>query len=272
MGSAPAVIIVTHNSQACLEQCLQSLAAQTEWVGPVMVVDSGSDDTTYLHRLQQHHPFELILQENIGFSQANNLGAQHLNGEADHILFLNPDCFLLPDTLATALQISRQTPEAAIVSGKLLGYDLIEKRASGRIDSTGIERKLYGRWVDRGQGEKDRGQYDSPEEMAALCGALLLCKKAALDSLGTEVFDPDFFLYKEDIELSLRLRKKGWKLLYHPDIIAHHCRGWQGEREQMSFELRKTAARSEILLYRKHPSPYMLWALCKYLLVAVFRF
>ena len=158
-----------------------------------------------------------------------------------------------------------------MLSGKLLGYDLVQGKPNGRIDSTGITRKWYGRWYDRGQGEPDRKQYEKPETMPALCGALLFCRNKALQTLGKEVFDPDFFLYKEDIELSIRMRKAGWKLLYHPTLTAFHCRGWQNDRSEVSHGLRDIAAKSELLLYKKHPSPYMAWALLKYLLVKVFR-
>ena len=271
MGSTVAAIVVTHNSQSCLEQCLQALVDQTEKVAEIVVVDSGSEDISYLHELQNKFPFKLLVKDNIGFSRANNEGVSALKESVEFILFLNPDVFLSRSLISSALAVSKKNPQAGIVSGKLQGYNLQEKKPSGRIDSTGVQRKIYGRWVDRGHGEVDRGQYESPCEMPALCGALLFCRKKALDSLQAPVFDPDFFLYKEDIELCLRLRKKGWSLLYHPDLLVFHCRGWQGERTEMSSFLRKTAVRSEMLLYRKHPSPYVLWVMLKYVLVFVFR-
>ncbi len=271
MGPTVAVIIVSHNSAPYLEQCLQSLSMQSEKATEIVVVDSGSDDVSYLHTLSEKYTFQLRLKNNIGFSRANNKGVSVLTTSVDYILFLNPDVFLTESFIQSALRISGENQQAGIVSGKLLGYNLKDQKPNGRIDSTGVQRRVYGRWIDRGQGEKDLGQYDTPEEMTALCGALLFCRNDALQSLQSPVFDPDFFLYKEDIELCLRLRKKGWNLLYHPDLTAYHCRGWQGERASMSYFLRKTAASSEVLLYRKHPSPYIIWAMLKYLLVTVFR-
>ena len=271
MGRTVAVIVVTHNSSSCLGQCLQALSVQSEKLTEIVVVDSGSDDIAYLEQLHRKYAFQLCLRKNIGFSRANNEGVALLTTSVDYILFLNPDVFLPVSFIQSALEIIEKNPTAGILSGKLLGYNLQEKQTTGRIDSTGVQRKIYGRWFDRGQGEKDLGQYNRVEDMKALCGALLFCRNEALQSLQTPVFDADFFLYKEDIELCLRLRKKGWSLLYHPDLIAYHCRGWQGERKEMSYFLRKTAASSELLLYRKHPSPYMAWAIFKYFLVTVFR-
>lgn len=271
MKTKVAVIVVSHNSSHCLDRCLYGLAAQEHPCDEIVVVDSGSTDRQYLSILEQRYSFQMLPVDNIGFSRANNLGFDRISSNSDFVLFVNPDVFLPPDFIGKALDICDSDSEIGVVSGKLLGYNLDEKKPTGRIDSTGILRKCYGRWYDRGQGEIDGGQYDKPEAMPALCGALLFCRYKTLQSLQAPVFDPDFFLYKEDIELSLRLRKRGWKLLYHPDLSAYHCRGWQNERSGMAYPLRKMAAQSEILLYKKHPSPYMLWALVKYFLVSVFR-
>ncbi len=267
-----AAIVVSHNSESTLERCVQALENQECRLEQIILVDSGSSDTEYVEAFQQRESLQLLLTGNIGFSRANNLGYDLLSKDIDFVIFVNPDLFLPPDAITIALRVCAGDVRIAMLSGKLLGYDLSQDKPSGRIDSTGIVRKWYGRWVDRGQGEVDNGQYEKPEEMTALCGALLFCRMTALRALAAPVFDPDFFLYKEDIELSLRLRKRGWKLLYTPVLTALHCRGWQGERRKMSIELRKMASKSELLLYRKHPSPYILFAFFKYILVTVFRF
>ena len=120
------------------------------------------------------------------------------------------------------------------------------------------------------RGQPDDGRFGRPELMPALCGACLFCRRSALEAValaGGAVFDPAFFLYKEDIELCLRLRAAGWRLLYQPALRALHCRGWQSERQAVPWPLRLMAAANEIRLYCRHPSPYLLWALAKYALV-----
>jgi GT2 family glycosyltransferase len=97
----------------------------------------------------------------------------------------------------------------------------------------------------------------------------MCCNGKALQNC-VEVFDSDFFLYKEDIELSLRLRKLGWSLLYDPRLTAYHCRGWNS-RNNMSRALRIVAAESEVLLYKKHPSPFIVWAFLKLMAVKLAR-
>ncbi|MBU1568783.1 MAG: glycosyltransferase family 2 protein [Proteobacteria bacterium] len=266
------VVIVTHNSAEELDICLAHLEKQTVPIKGVAIVDSGSTDPNFLDDISPLPGMKIIKTENVGFSRANNIGFKQIVEDREGmVVFLNPDTFLPPDYLAQAVNVLNENPAAAVVSGKLLGFDLKEQKPSGKIDSTGIFRRWYGRWYDRGQGQKDLGQYDLISAPLALCGALMCCRLKALVPFRGDVFDPDFFLYKEDIELCIRLRAAGWTLVYDPKLIAHHCRGWARKRQKVSYDLRLMAARNEVLLYRKHPGPAMVWALLKLFLVQVFR-
>lgn len=269
------IIIVTHNSQSVIGQCLAALQRQTIVPESVILVDSGSADTGYL---QEYALLDgvttLLLETNIGFAGANNMGCRRVDPATDYVLFLNPDAFPVADSLERAVRCLEDNSDVGCISACLLGYNLKLQRATGQLDSTGVFRSWYGRYYDRGQGEPDRGQYNIRQDVPAACGAFLFCRKEMLNQVALAenvFFDPDFFLYKEDIELCLRMRKAHWRILYVPDIRVYHCRGWQ-ERHSMPHALRLTAARSELLLYRKHPSPYMAWAAAKYGLVRWLRF
>ncbi len=259
------VIIVTHNSADVLHTCLKFLENQTCPANNIVLVDSGSNSREYLEPARKTKGVKVIEVDNIGYSCANNIGYNALEDKDGLIIFMNPDTFLPSEYIACALKRIKENSNAGIVSGKLLGYDQLKGVATGSLDSTGIYRKWYGRWYDRGQGETDHGQYDQECVAPAVCGALMCCNGKALQTLE-EVFDSDFFLYKEDIELSLRLRKMGWSLLYDPRLTAYHCRGWNS-RKNMPRSLRIIAAESEVLLYKKHPSPYILWAFLKLMAV-----
>jgi GT2 family glycosyltransferase len=273
--SATAVIIVTHDSATVLEPCLSSLAGQSVQPDVVCVVDSGSADTSYLHAAEKKNNVDVLYYpENIGFAKGNNAGFRRVGRDVEYILFVNPDTFLDRDGIGLALESMRKNEGTGILTGRLLGYDVAGQQATGLLDSTGIFRKWYGRWSDRGQGEVDSGQYSLPEDIPAACGALMFCRKKALEEVilpQQAVFDPAFFMYKEDIELSLRMRKAGWKIMYDPRITGLHGRGWQRRRSRMSPAARKMAARNELLLYRRHPSPYLIWALAKFVLVYLLR-
>ncbi len=265
------VIIVTHNSQKELPLCLESLGRQEGCRLTVVVVDSGSEDPSYLRKLKEKFNITLIETSNIGFSRANNLGFSAVNDDCQMVVFQNPDTLLPERYLLKAYTLLDAAPEAAVISGVLAGYDFAECKPTLQIDSTGIFRNWYGRWYDRDQGSLISVMKRQRQFLPAVCGALFACRIEALRNLGQYVFDPDFFLYKEDIELSIRLRKNGWKLLFDPALQAFHGRGWNRKRSAVSLPLRRTAAKSEVLLYKKHPSPYMLWALMKYFMVTIAR-
>lgn len=268
------IVVVTHNSMDEIPLCFEYLSQQTVELASVMVVDSGSKDTTYLDNLNPGFPFKIIKEKNIGFSKANNIGLKSLEIIDDNslVIFLNPDAFLTSNFIERASKIFTTFKKKTCLTGKLLSYDLQQKKTSGHIDSTGIYRKWYGRWYDRGQGKIDFGQFDNSEEPDAICGALLCFRLKDLSTLKGDVFDQDFFLYKEDIELSLRLKKSGWKLLYEPSLLAYHCRGWQLDRKKIGFSLKHVSAKNEVMMYVKHPSPYICWALLKYIIVILFRY
>jgi GT2 family glycosyltransferase len=86
-------------------------------------------------------------------------------------------------------------------------------------DGSGRDRGALVRGTEVFQ-EDDQGQYDRREEVFAGCGAALLLRKAMLEDVG--VFDDDFFMYYEDMDLSWRMRRRGWKVVYVPDAVVRH--------------------------------------------------
>ncbi len=265
-----AVVIVTHNSELEIEQCLEKIWEYERERVLIIIVDSGSDNPEYLRKHGGRPRTIVDLQKNIGFSQANNRGFALCPISIPFVLFLNPDVLLNSSVTEQCIQYMDENPTVGCLTGKMLGYDMKSQKTTGLLDSTGVFRKWYGRWFDRGQGKTDKGLYELNEDLPAACGAFMFCRREALEevSLGVNViFDPDFFLYKEDIELSLRFRKKGWRIAYLAGLVVGHGRGWKTNRKQMPYFLRELAARNELLLYRKHPSPYIVWAFIKYLLV-----
>ncbi len=265
------IIIVTHNSQGVLQTCVRSIENQSRTVHQLVIVDSGSQSTNYLEPFIEQDWITVHKTSNIGFSKGNNVGLKHVNSNTDIVCFINPDTFLDHNFIQKAEVLFRENNEISILSGKLLAFDLKHQKPNGLIDSCGIFRKWYGRWYDRGQGEVDIGQYSQLQQVPALCGACICLRKSIIDDFSGILFDPDFFLYKEDVELSLRLGRLGIALYYVPDLRAYHCRGWSKSRKQINLKTRKLAAANEILLYKKHPSPYIFWAILKYILVTVFK-
>jgi GT2 family glycosyltransferase len=269
-----AVIIVTFNSSAVLMRCIDALKSQCRRPEAVFVVDNCSSDTGYLEDVASIAGIHVLrLPSNEGFCRGNNHGYAKASGY-DYILFLNPDAFLGKSFMQDALRIMENPNNSsfAALTGTLLGFDVFRGCPTGLIDSTGIFQTWYGKWYDRGQGIEyieSLAVSSNLEEIPALCGALMFCRRHALEEAlirTTEVFDSTFFMYKEDVDLSLRLRKKGWKLGYCPRLQCFHGRGWAG-RGNMSRRSRYLSARNELRVCLRNRTKGFLYSMLKFIYV-----
>jgi GT2 family glycosyltransferase len=267
-----AVIIVTHNSELHIDKAIACVNQQTLPATYIILVDSGSRDPSYLHNYALYSNVDITYAEgDIGFCKGNNIGMAKVPKDCDYVFFLNPDAFLTPTYLekATAFMESPENQKCGALTGTLLGYDINNDCTTGTYDSTGIFQKWYGHWYDRGQGQKYVPEkYSSQEEIPAICGAAFFCRKKSLDEIllrGNEVLDNTFYMYKEDIDLSIRLRQMGWKLVFIPELTAYHCRGWVHDRSKIPRELRLASARNELILHKRLKAPIsMTYSLLKY--------
>jgi GT2 family glycosyltransferase len=267
-----AVVIVTYNSDQVLSHCLIALEQQSRRPDQVVIIDSGSEDTKYLKRTDlSGMRCAVVLETNIGFSVGCNIG-WNLSRDHDFVLFLNPDAFLTPDFIEHALQYMEddQNIGVGMLTGTLLGYDIQLDRPTGLVDSTGVMHTWYGQSIDRDQGKvlSVLEKYHRPNPIPAICGAVLLARNAVLNAIANEnvLFDPDYFMYKEDIDLSWKAANAGWTLIHHPGLTVYHCRGWKG-RHAVSRKMRMLSARNDIKLFVRFRSPYLIYALVKYGLV-----
>ena len=114
------------------------------------------------------------------------------------------------------------------VTGKLL-----RDKESGEIDSTGIIFKKYSFIpIDRGEGEKDLGQYSKEEYIFGPSCACALYRRKALDdiAINDQYFDEDFFIYFEDVDIAWRTKQKGWKSKYIDFCVGYHSRKGDGSK------------------------------------------
>ena len=223
-------VLVTFDSGARIERAVDALLAGTVRPARIVVVDNASQDRATLaalERLELRERVEVLRRPtNTGFCAGNNLGIRAL-GDVDLVLLCNPDAYVTPAFLAGAVEHLAAHPEVGVLGPALLGADP-EGRPDGRIDSAGIVQTWYGRFVDAGQG-KPVGELDrvARPEPPAVCAAAAVLRSAALRDLGEDAgpFDERFFMYKEDVDLCLRLWQAGWAVALRPDLVVHHERG-----------------------------------------------
>lgn len=211
--------------------------------------------------------------ENIGYAGGNDFGFKLTRLDAEVVVFVNPDCFLEGDDfLLKAAEALRREPMLGAVQPVLLRYDLAARKVTGEYDSLGIVRNFYGRWTDAGQGLPVRTPHTLPERVVAVCGACIIARRSALVALVKQdgfIFNPGFFMYKEDIDFSLRIVELGYRLAVLTEVTALHCRGWRS-RNEVDWRMKYFSARNEVVVNRRWLLP-RLYSLLKLAYVTTFE-
>ena len=270
--------------------CLRSLAKIRcdGFCVEVVVVDNGSTDGS-VFRIKEYvqkysrlfvppirdnsgNPSIRLIENraNLGFAEGNNVGIKYALGEgADYACLLNNDTRVDPNFLVELVRTAESDGKIGIVGGKIYfekGYEFHKERykkedlgkviwyAGGKID-----------WDDvyathRGVDEVDQGQYDAVSETGYINGCLMLIKREVLRKVG--LFDPKYFLYYEDADLSVRAQRAGFKIIYSPWAkIWHLNAGSSGSgsflhdyfttRNRMLFGMKYAQFRSKIALLKE---------------------
>lgn len=277
MNTNIAIIIVTRNSEKFIEKCMQSIMDQTKQPDQIILSDTGSNSTAYLEKFDAlQNVTRIDAGKDVGFCKGNNAAMKSVKDNISYVLLLNPDAFLFPDFLEKATEFMDKNPHCGICTGNLLGYDIAQNEPTGLYDSRGIFQTWYGKWYDRDQGNTAKDlRHNQIEEVPAICGALMFCRRATLNKTllpGANIFDPTFYMYKEDIDLSLRVKKAGWTTIYNPTLQAYHCRGWAHNRKVMAKQYRVASARNELKIHwRERAAVPIAYSSLKYFAVKVFN-
>lgn len=264
------IIILNFNAKKFLKNCLRSIfASKIEKCSfEVIVVDNASKDGS-AEMLKKDFPEVRLLQNqnNLGFSAGNNRAIPKALGK--HILFLNPDTIVFPDTIQKTLKFIQGKPKAGAVTCRV-------EMPNGKIDEGchrgfptpwnafthffGLEKLFPTSPLFSGYrlGSKS---LQTIHEIDSGTGAFLLVRKEA----GTQVgwWDEDYFWYGEDIDLCFRLKKAGWKILFYPKAKIIHYKGVSSgiKRETQNIstatnKVRLCAAKASIqvmrIFYQKH--------------------
>lgn len=250
------VIIVNYNVEHFLEQCLHSVrramrSVETE----VYVVDNNSVDGSVAMVREKFPEVKLIANEkNTGFSYANNQAIRICKGE--YVLLLNPDTVVEEDTFEKVVKFMDEHPDAGglgvhMIDGK--GNFLPESKRGLPTPAVAFYKifgfsKLFPK--SKTFGRYHLGFLDKNEvhEVEILSGAFMLMRKAALDKVG--LLDEAFFMYGEDIDLSWRIIKGGYKNYYYPGTKIIHYKGESTKKSSVNYVF--VFYNAMIIFARKH--------------------
>jgi N-acetylglucosaminyl-diphospho-decaprenol L-rhamnosyltransferase len=221
------VVIVSYRCGPLLRRCLESLREHAPSQGVhVTVVDSASGDGTADVVRREFPEVRLIaLEENVGFSAANNLVLRETT--AEYVLVLNPDTQLSEGTLDTLLRLMETRPRIGIAGCRLVQEDGSFDHAARRSFPTPASALGHFLWVGRSsRAPAALAAYRAPDvgegPVDAVNGAFMLMRRAMLDEIG--LFDEGYWMYMEDLDLCYRAARAGWITWYEPSVQAIHMK------------------------------------------------
>jgi O-antigen biosynthesis protein len=255
------VVTVTYQAAGFLPSFCQAVSTLQEPAPEIVVVDNASTDASAAMIARDLPQATLIRSpRNLGFAGGSNLGAARATG--DVLVFLNPDTRPPPDAIAALATPVWERQEVGAIGCKLVFPDGRIQGAGGLLGPNAVPHQ-------RGWGEVDRGQYDSETEVDYVPGAALAITRARFAELGGfyEGYFPGFF---EDTELSVRLRARGYRVLYRPVPRIEHLGSatmgrrahyWMARNRMLFLARNRAGARSRGLaqeaawLYRANLRP-----------------
>lgn len=238
------VIILNWNGKLLTAECLHSLFMSDLKDMSVIVVDNGSEDGSAEYLAETFPQVELLRSEtNLGFTGGNNLALRHAvqnHEQFDYIFLLNNDTVIAPDCISKLVSFAQHNPGYAALTPKVFFYEPSDVIwfAGGKFSLwTGIPHH-------RGYKQKDTGQFDGKETTISFANgcALLLVAPILVQIDG---LDETLFSYAEDVDLSLRIQKLGYKLGFVSDAHVWHKVGMSlssrsGQAKRYYYYIRNT--------------------------------
>ncbi len=218
-------IVVTFNGANAIVNCLRSIFMQSLRPAEVIVVDNNSADQTRQLVQTEFPGAKLVVNDrNLGYAAANNIGVRIASGSV--ICAINQDVTLDADWSLEMLNFLLSHERCGAAEGKLYLSDHPKILNSG-----GSYVNLLGFGCATRYGEEDSGD-KAPKIVSYPSGAAFAVRKQAFDDVGG--FDESYFMYHEDVDLGLRLRRAGWSVFYVPSATASHAydssvRSWKIE-------------------------------------------
>ena len=253
-ASRVTLVVVTHNSADVLRDCLASIELHAPDARAIVVDNASEDSSAEVARTAGSLATVIRSGENEGFSKANNRALRTIGTE--FALILNPDARLTASTIPRLLSAADRLPYAAALGPKTVYEDGRPQVSFGPDLSLAAEyrqRKLV-KGVKSGAAwalEELRALSAEEREVGWVSGSCMLLRMSAARDAG--FFDERYFLYEEDADLCLRLRKAGGKVMFIPQAVVIHELGTS--MAKASQRARDAYDESHRLYYQLHRSP-----------------
>ena len=232
---------MNYNVSAFLEQALASAVKAMRGIeGEIYVVDNHSVDNSVAMVKERFPQVNLIEnQDNVGFAKANNQAIRVSTGE--YVLLLNPDTLVEEDTFTKCLDFMDATPDCGGLGVKMVdgqGRFLPESKRGIPYPSSSFYKlfglsKLFPKSKKFGAYHATYIGEDETHKVEVLAGAFMMLRRSVLDEVG--LLDEDYFMYGEDIDLSYRILKGGYKNYYFPQTRIIHYKGESTKKGSLNY-------------------------------------
>jgi len=253
-----AILILSWNTADLLADCLRTIPMGAAGIPyHIIVVDNASTDGSPDMVARDFPTVQLIRSDsNLGFAGGNNRGLQAADPTIPYILLLNSDTLIKPGALTALVRFMDEHPDAGAVGPRLLRPDGTPQSYAFGGDPTpfyllcrGLKQLLFHRYLHDWATDKTL-------TVDWVSGACMLVRRAAIEQIG--LLDENMFMYFEDNDWCLRMRRGGWKVYYYPQAEIVHL---GGQSLKKNPQAQQAYYRSLVYFYARHYGRMSQWSL-----------
>lgn len=244
------IIIVNYNCTDYTIRCIDSIKRNIQSCRiSIIVIDNSSNDMP--NRITDHFPDIQLIRNprNVGFGKAINYGLEL--SKLKYVILINPDALVPDRSLFDIIDYLDKHPEIAVAGPKILEWDGSIQGSARRFPTiwtsifgrkSPLTRLFPGNSITKREFICFNGEKHKPQPADWVSGACMIIRRDAIKQVGG--FDSRFFMYWEDADLCKRLKKLGWKIMYHPKAKVYHQTG------------KSSATQPVVSIYHFHKSCY----------------
>ncbi len=253
--------IISFNDKHYLEKMLPTIV-DFENTHIVILDNAGNNEIKqFIENSYPQIDFIRHKEGNIGFGRGHNYIVKN-SPASDYYFCVNNDILIEKDGFDACVKHLDENKEDCVVAAKLHHWDFKNNKKTDIIDTLGVIGNRPHHFWDRGQGRKDKGQYDNTiNNIFGVSGAAFFIRRSCIFQLhgsNYTIFDENIFMYKEDIDLAYRMRWLGMKISFLKNVLGYHARTLGKNKKKSLFEATMSYKNHRIMLRNNFSKKYSL--------------
>ncbi|MFC1655722.1 glycosyltransferase [Patescibacteria group bacterium] len=253
--------IISFNDKHYLEKMLPTIVDFENT--HIVILDNAGNDEIKKFIEKEYPQIDFIRHKdgNTGFGKGHNYIVE-MSPASDYYFCVNNDILIEKEGFEACVKHLDEDEETCVVAAKLHHWDFENDKKTDIIDTLGVVGSKAHHFWDRGQGKKDKGQYDATiNDVFGVSGAAFFIRRSCIFKLhGSQhtIFDENIFMYKEDVDLAYRMRWQGMKISFLKNVLGYHARTLGKGKKKSLFEATMSYKNHRILLRNNFSKKYSL--------------